>query len=213
MIAGTLTAPPASGRAGLTADGALRAVGALLLLATLAGLFAWYLVLSPFSFRRWGAFDVPPEFTISEPTTLVLFEEYTGAAAATVPPTVRASVLSIGGKRVEGTSMINADGTSRETYSSPFRDGRAIASFAIDRPGTYNVFAFSSGPSKPTLVGDAGSFALAPEGRPGWFGGMYGLIPLVVVPFVLALASFALAHVVRVRRVPTAAAPVDLTGK
>jgi len=211
MIAGTLTAPPASGRAGLTSDGVLRAVGALLLLATLAGLFAWYLVLSPFSFRRWGAFDVPPEFIVSEPTTLVLFEEYPGAAAATVPPTVRASVLSIGGKRVEGRSMINADGTSKETYSSPFRDGRAIASFAIDRPGTYNVFAFSSGPSKPTLARDAGTFALAPEGRPGWFGGMLGLVPIVVVPLILAVIAFVLARVVRVRREPSSPTPVDLT--
>ncbi len=207
MIAGTLTAPPAAGRAAITSDGALRAIGALLVLATLAGAFAWYLVLSPFSFRRWGAFDVTPEFTISEPTTLVLYEEYPGAAAATVPPTVRASVLSIGGKRIEGKSLVGTEGASAETYASPFRDGRAIASFTIDKPGTYNVFAFSSGPSKS--AGAAGTFALAPEGRPGWIGGMTGLIPLVLVPAVLAVAAFVAAHWLRVRREPTSA-PIDL---
>jgi hypothetical protein len=208
VIAGTLTAPPASGRTGLTSDGLLRGIGVLLLLAALAGAFAWYLVLSPFSFRRWGAFDVTPEFTISEPTTLVLFEEYPGAATATVPPTVRASVLSIGGKRIEGKSLVGTEGASTQTYSSPFRDGRAIASFAIDKPGTYNVFAFSSGPSKS--AGNAGTFALAPEGRPGWIGGMTGLIPLVLVPAVLAVVCFFMAHWLRVRREPDPPPPSDL---
>ena len=103
--------------------------------------------------------------------------------------------------------LVGTEGASAETYASPFRDGRAIASFTIDKPGTYNVFAFSSGPSKS--AGAAGTFALAPEGRPGWIGGMTGLIPLVLVPAVLAVAAFVAAHWLRVRREPTSA-PIDL---
>ena len=181
MIPGSLTAPPAPVRAGgPTAGGVARAVGALLLVAALAGASAWYLVYSPFSFRRWSTLEVVPELVIKDPGTYVLFEEFPGAADATAPSDITVALTSIGGRRISGTSMVGPDGHSRTTYHSPFHDGRAITSFVIDRPGTYRLVAFTSGAG--VTAANAPKLALAPDGRPGWAGSTVGLLVLVLVP-------------------------------
>lgn len=207
MIPAVLTAPPAPVRTGApTLAGTVKAIGVLLLVAALGGALAWYLVLSPFSFRRWSSFDLPPQLVISEPGTFVVYEERPGASASNDVPDLRVSVLSIGGKKLDGRSMVRADGTSQETYRTPFHEGRALASFTIDKPGTYNVFAFATTSSTPVTVASAPKLAFAPEGRPGWLGSMLGLVPLVLVPTVLSVVLFVLARRLRPRP-PTVSVP------
>lgn len=181
MIPGALTAPPAPSRiGGPRAGGIARAVGALLLVLALVGGSAWYLVYSPFSFRRWSTLEVVPELVIKDPGTYVVYEEFPGAADSTADSNLTISLSSIGGRRVSGTDQIGADGRSTSTYHTPFHEGRAVASFVVDRPGTYRLVAFTSGPG--VTSSSAPKLAWAPSGRPGWLGGLTGLLVLVVVP-------------------------------
>jgi hypothetical protein len=165
VIPEALTAPPAPSRIGgpVRYIGIARAVGALLLVLALVGGSAWYLVYSPFSFRRWSTLEVVPELVIKDPGTYVVYEEFPGAADSTADSNLTISLSSIGGRRVSGTDQIGADGRSTSTYHTPFHEGRAVASFVVDRPGTYRLVAFTSGPG----VTSSSAPKLGPSGRPG----------------------------------------------
>ena len=101
MIPIALTAPPAPSPHASPVGAVLRAVAVVLLLASVAGLFTWYLVLSPFSFRRWSSAEVVTDIHVNEPGTYVVFEEFPGAAGDQASNDPRLSLRSSAGRKID----------------------------------------------------------------------------------------------------------------
>ena len=216
MIPGSLAAPAHDQRFGPPpAARIVRGLAIILLAASVASMLAWFVQLSPFSLRRWDLYDPSRTITVREPTTFVVYEEYSGAETSTAPPSVFVSIRSIGGRKITVTNRGDEGAPALTGYRTPWHEGRSTAWFTIDKPGNYTILAFPTGlanggarapdPNGPVTrvpgvdLSHLPKVALGREGTPSSLGTLGGLALLVLLP---AVFSAGLVLVAR-RRWPT----------
>ena len=220
LIAGALVAPPSDRSFGSPPAARVTRLAAVVLLATaVSAVLAWFVLLSPFSLRRWDLYDPSQTITVKEPTTFVVYEEYAGAENNSTPPAVFVSIRSIGGRKIAVTNRGDENAPALTSYHTPWHEGRATAWFTIDKPGNYTVLAFPTGQGRPGTPGGAVDpgpvnrasgvdvsrlphVALGSEGTPSSVGTLGGLAMLGGLPTVFGLGLLLVAR----RRWP----PVEL---
>jgi len=201
VIPGPLVGPALGTRTGGSrAALAVRVVAVALIVGSVAGALAWYSVLSPFTMHRWQweLSDTLPALTVKDPGRYVIFEEGSGLSTHVGPPLLSVKVVSIGGRKIDTTSALDASGRSTQTYRTPWHEGRAIAIVDIDRPGNYDLFTYLTPEglqaanngvtgTRSIDVSKVPAVALAPDGSPGVLGGMAGLLVLTLGPLLVGV--------------------------
>jgi hypothetical protein len=120
----------------------------------------------------------------------VVFEERSGAADPLLPPPITVSITSQQGDVVPVEQLIKPyQRSSPYVYSTPWQQGRAIARFTIDQPGSYYVHSLPVGGSSSAGYGPrrGGTLAIGRELATTWLGGWGGLALLFGLPLALGI--------------------------
>lgn len=188
MIAPPLVAPADGGSSSYVPGLRWRVAGGITMTGAILALVVWLFALSPFGFHRWSYADEIGTVSIEAPGTYVVFVEYEGASSPG-QPRLSAAVRSVTGRRIETTPLVDDRGESLDTYHLPGYEGRVIASFAIDKPGTYQVTTYdSSSGSSPSGTMNVPMDAKVAVGRDyavRFPGSLAALVPLVLVPYAI----------------------------
>lgn|GEM_PF-3499498 len=191
----------------------LRRVGLALLLFSIVGGVVWLAGYSPVGFERFSSADADRRIDFRDSGTYLVYEEYPGAATPSLPTPWEVRVRGRGGVRVKVTPA-QAPGTvaAPDSYSSILHEGRALASFDVDDPGSYLVeivpVRVAGGgqyaPAVPSIlaVGDAASAS--------WRGGPLGAAMYVLLPAAAGVACVEAARRARRRARTTAGAAQDV---
>lgn len=227
MIPGSLVVPAHDERFGPPpAAKIVRGLAIVLLMAAVTSVLAWYVLLSPFSLKRWDLYDPSQTITVKEPTTFVVYEEYSGAETSASAPSVFVSIRSIGGRKINVVNRGDEGAPPLTGYHTPWHEGRSTAWFTIDKPGNYTILAFPTGlanggssaipdPSGPVTrvpgvdLSHLPKVALGREGTPSSLGTLGGLALLALLPAVFGAGLWVVAR----RRWPPVVVEVPSTDR
>jgi hypothetical protein len=182
-------------------------VGALLVFAGLLGAAVWVISLTPIGFARFRLIDGDRIENYRSAGTYVVFEERNGAGDPLLPPPISVSVTSQQGDVVPVEQLIKPyQRSSPYVYSTPWQQGRAIARFTIDEPGSYYVRSLPVGGSSLAGYGSrrGGTRAIGRDLALSWLGGWAGLAVLCGVPVLAGIGCVVMARRRRLAAPPAA---------
>lgn len=164
------------------------------------GLIVWFLGYSPRSFDRFEGTAAEREVSFPEAGEYVLYEEFPGASEPGLPSPMSLSVRSEDGIPMDVWSLHEPGQlVAPGGYDSWGREGRAMARFTIEEPGTHHLVVSPRGVGDP---GDFGrfrpvTFAVAPASTLGWLGSWWAPVVLGGLPAIVGLVSLARSSVQR----------------
>ena len=170
----------------------LRRLGLAALLVAVAAAVVWAGGWSPLGFQRFELADADRQLTLRQPGEYVLYEEGEGASAPALPSPVQVLVEGTDGLAAAEVVPAQAPGevAAPDAYRTPWHEGRALARFRVDEPGTYRLVVLPLDDVDPAAYEPLplGGLAVADARSTSWVGGPWGVAVLVGVPAGVAVA-------------------------
>lgn len=171
------------------------------LAAAVLGAVVWTAAYSPVGFQRFELAEADRILDFRDAGGYVVFEEHEGASEPALPSPLEVEVTGLDGGRAEVVdALAPAARGAPDAYDMLGREGRALARFTIDEPGSYRL---RVAPRRLGAEGEFGRFqpttlAVAPGASTGWLGSWWGAAVLAGLPATVAVVL--LASTVRRRR-------------
>jgi hypothetical protein len=183
--------------------------GVALLAVAVLGAVVWTAVYSPVGFQRFELAQADRIMDFRDAGDYVVYEEHEGASLPALPSPLEVEVTGIDGGTAEVVDALPpGERGAPDAYELLGREGRTLARFSIDEPGSYRVRVV---PRRLGAEGDFGRFrpttlAVAPAATTGWLGSWQGAAALAGVPAVVGIVLVA-STIERRRRRATVPAP------
>ncbi len=164
----------------------------VLLVASAIGAIVWATLASPFSFKNLRQSVLNDGVNLVRNDTYYVYEVGKGVTATDLPAPVAISIREVRGTDVRVT-MLSSPGVPVDapTIRTPIHEARAVASFAVTRPGNYHVLIteLAEGSFDPTQYRTAvpDAWAVGSSMSTKWLNSPAALIPLTAVPLGISM--------------------------
>lgn len=162
----------------------LTGAGIAALALAVVGAVVWAAGLSPLGYQRGDVFDTTRRMTFRQAGEYVVYEEFEGASEPSLPLPLEVIVRDERGRSLEVTTAQQpGERSAPDPYRTPWHEGRALARFEVDEPGSYLLeLRFLTGERGRYRPFEQVTIAVGRQVSWDWFAGPWGLAVLSGVP-------------------------------
>jgi len=184
-----------------------RRAGLALLALSIVGGVVWLASFSPLGFERFSSAEADRRIAFRDAGAYIVYEEYPGASTPSLPTPWEVRVRGRGGVRVTVTpAQLPGTVAAPDSYNSITHEGRALARFVLDEPGSYlvEIVPVRSATADEYVPPVPSTLAVAGAASATWRGGPVGAFVYLVVPAVAGVTALFAARRARRRADSTA---------